>query len=70
MEQLFHLSKETRPEWGSYIHLCRAVRGQGASKQEITNLFNKLISADEYDQQDKDELINYLLDQSKIGTEK
>lgn len=62
---LVELSRETQPLWGTYIHICRSVRGSGASRQEILNLFNKLMGEDEYDKSEKKELIDYLVIQSK-----
>jgi hypothetical protein len=66
MEKLFNLSKEVHPDWGDYIHLCRAVRNQGASRQEIVNLFTKVMNKDEFDKKEIEELIDYLVLQTGV----
>lgn len=64
LKNLIILSMEIHPEWGTYIHICRAVRGTNTSRQQILNLFNKMMPQDEYDKPDKKELIDYLVLQS------
>lgn len=63
--KLVRLSEASHPEWGMYIHICRAIKGTGTSKQQILGLFNKVMPEDEYDRDDKKELIEYLIIQSK-----
>lgn len=64
LKNLFLLSQKKHPEWGSYIHLCRTVRGTGTKRKQILQLFNKLMPEEEYDKPDKKELIDYLEKQS------
>lgn len=61
LKNLVKLSQEAHPEWGTYLHICRAVRGTGTSRQQILSLFNKMMPEDEYDKPDKKELIEYLV---------
>lgn len=64
LKKLFKLSNEVHPEWGAFIHLCRAVRGTGTSKRNISKLFKELMPLEEYNIEDKQELLDYLLVQS------
>lgn len=51
---------EEHPELGSYINLCYVLHTSGASKLECKKAFNELIPKDEYDLEEKQELIDYL----------
>lgn len=66
MEKLFLLSQEKNPELGDYLHLCKAVRSSGASRQEITILFEKFIPKEDFLKSEKIELIEYLKVQADI----
>lgn len=53
------------PEWGTYIHLCTAIKGSNMSETSIKKLFNSLMPLDEYLKEEKKELTDYLLKLSK-----
>lgn len=60
-------SLQTKPEWGTYIHFCRVLNGSGASRTEILRFFNKYMPEDEYDKEEKKELIDYLVKIAEEG---
>lgn len=58
--------KELHPEWGTYISMCRVLQESGCSRQEVTKLFNDFLPKQEYDIEEKEELIDYLVKIAKI----
>lgn len=64
-KQFMDKSIAEKPEWGIYIHLCRVLQASTASRQEITEIFNKYMAKDKFLKSEKKELINYLLILSK-----
>lgn len=59
------LSVGIHPENGTYIHLCQVVRGSGVSRRTILKLFSEFMGDEEYDKDEKSELIDYLELQSR-----
>jgi hypothetical protein len=66
-KQALEKEKLLHPEYNSYIHICRVLQESGASRTEITKLFNKYMPEDEYDKPEKGELIDYLVLIAKPG---
>lgn len=64
LKNLVKLGQEVHPELGTYIHLCRAVRGTGTKRAQLFKLFNQLMPEEEYDKSEKVELVDYLEKQS------
>lgn len=60
-KQALDKSIEKNPCWGMYIHLCDILQEYGASRNEILKHFNKYMPEDEYDKEEKKELIDYLI---------
>ena len=60
-EQAFQKRKEENPNWGTYINMCSVLQESGISKTEITKIFNKYMTKDDYDPHEKAELIDYLV---------
>lgn len=60
------LSVSIHPKNGTYIHICRAIRGSELSRRQIYKLFNEFMGEEEYDRDDKVALIDYLEKQSKV----
>lgn len=58
--------QELHPEWGTYIAMCRVLQESGCNRQEVTKLFNLSMTKDDYDIEEKDELIDYLVKIAKI----
>lgn len=56
----FELLKEMHPELGDVLHMYDTVLGQHYSKGVITKYFNKLVSKEEYDKSDKQDILEYL----------
>lgn len=61
LKDWFNERNSQHPELGAYINLCYTIHHSGAERKEITKAFNDLIPKDQYDQEDKKELINYLI---------
>lgn len=57
--------EKEHPEYGAYINMCYTIHHSGADRKEITKAFNELIPKDEYDKEDKKELIDYLVEKAK-----
>ncbi len=66
LAQAFEESINSRPELGTYVHLCHIFAESGASKNEVKKAFMYYMSPDEYDKSEIEEMINYL---HKIATE-
>lgn len=63
------LSVSIHPEWGSYIHICQAVRYSQLNRRQVTKLFNEFMGEEEYDVSEKSECIDYLITQSVLRTD-
>lgn len=64
LEDWFYERNEQHPEYGKYINLCYTVHRSGANKKEITLAFDRLIPSNEYDIEERNELIAYLVKKS------
>lgn len=58
-------SKQTNPEYGTYIHFCKVLQESGMSREEIEPLFDEHMPKEEYDKKEKGELIDYLVNIAK-----
>lgn len=61
-------SKEEDNNMATYIHLCRVLSESGYDRKHITSLFNKYMPKDEYDSEEKDELLDYLVKISSVNS--
>ena len=64
LEDFFYERNDEHPDYGKYINLCYTVHRSGADRKEIIQAFDKLIPANEYDIEERIELIDYLVKKS------
>lgn len=67
LETRFEQFRKANPYNGDYIIMCMTVRGMGWKRSFILKAFNKLVSDEEYSQDEKHELIDYLEVQTNLG---
>lgn len=60
LKKIFLNLKEEHPSHGDVILMWYAVNQMGYSKDIIRKVFNSCVSRDEYDQEDKPEIIDQL----------
>ena len=65
LKQYFLERNELHPELGAYINLCYTIHYSGASRRDILKAFNELIPKEEYDKEEKKELVDYLVLKAK-----
>ncbi len=58
-----------RKEIGAIPTLSKAVRGMKYGKQVVTDAFNKFVPKGEYDQSEKDEILEWLYSQNNLDKE-
>lgn len=61
LERRFNNIAKKYPIKSSYICFVEAVRNGGFSKQVVSRWFNKLVSKDDYGQEDKKEILSDLV---------
>ena len=61
----FRFNNFKRAEIGAVPTLSRAIRGGHYGKQEINNAFKKFVPKSEYDESERDEILNWLYTQSE-----
>ncbi len=61
LKDWFKERNDAHPELGAYINMCYTLHHSGAGRREITKAFNECIPKEEYDKEEKRELIDYLL---------
>ncbi len=69
LKEWFTEQNNKHPELGAYINLCYTIHHSGADKKELTKAFNELIPKDEYDKEEKKELIDYLVKKAQDSEE-
>lgn len=60
LQRRFERCAADHPSLGSFITLARAVRGQRFSKDRLQRNFNKLVDKADYEQKDKQALLEHL----------
>ena len=60
IKRLYELQCQDRKYLGDYINLCYIIKGRNFNQKDIRNAFLKLVSRDEYDFKEREELIQYL----------
>ncbi len=60
VERRFNNIAMKNPNWSSYVCFSEAVAGQQFSRGSISKYFNKLVEKDDYDSEDKKELLKGL----------
>ena len=60
LRRKFNNISEKKPYWSSYICFAEAVKNQGFNRRTINQWFNTLINKDDYDKNEKKELIRHL----------
>ncbi len=66
LEEAFKKSNDTHPDWATYLHLCEIFAESGAETKEIMQAFIYYMPVEEYDKDETDEMVAYLV---KISTE-
>lgn len=61
LERRFNTVREKNIYWSSYLCFAEAIRGQGFGRQAISRWLNKLVDLDEYEKENKKELVAFLL---------
>jgi len=62
----FKKEEKKYPFHGAYIHLIKAVRNQKFSRKRISKSFNELMPKEEYNKNEKKELVDFLDNASNI----
>lgn len=52
--------------WGDYVCLCQVIKGRNYKRNDILRAFNKLVSRDEYDWNERKEYQDYLCQITQI----
>ena len=69
IKKRFLVFREEHPSLGDVIIMSMAVDGQAYSKPTIQRAFNKLVSKEEYEQDEKREIVESLVNYSqKLST--
>lgn len=57
IERDFKRISEGNPYWSSYVCFVEAIRGRKYNKRIIIRWFNKLVDKDDYDKEEKNDII-------------
>lgn len=57
-------AEKLEPGDGPYIRLCKVLQESGANRREITKYFNEVMTKDDYDKEEKNQLIDYLVEKA------
>lgn len=60
IERKFNNIQEKKPFWSSYICFAETISNSNFSKDLIRRWFNKLVDRDDYAQEEKRRVLNYL----------
>ncbi len=69
LERRFNNIAKLNPFWSSYLCFAEAVKNQEFSKRIIAKHFNNLVDKNDYNKQEKKELLKSLLSLSKKDSE-
>ncbi len=66
----YRFKKLKSKDIGDIVTLASATAGMKYGKQKIFDAFNKFVSKDQYDAEEKDELLEWLIFHNETGTPK
>lgn len=66
LKRIFLQLKETTEGLGDVIIMANAVKGKKYPIETIRRAFNNCVSKDEYENEDKVEIVNYLFNHSQL----
>jgi hypothetical protein len=61
IERRFNNIAEKNPNWSSYYCFYETVKGQGFNKQTVYRWFSKLVSSDDFAENEKADILKYLV---------
>ena len=60
MEKQFNQLKKDNPEWSSMVCFIETIRGKHLTERKIRHWFNLLVSKDDFDKIDRENIISSL----------
>jgi len=69
LKRVFSKIRSENPFWSDYICFAEAVRGRKFSRKTIIRNFNSLLDREEYEKGEKGEIIEHLVELSKVAEE-
>ncbi len=63
-KRFFNIEKEN-PIWSSYLCFVETIRKQSLNKNKVRRFFLKLVDKNDYEEDEAEEIINYLGDLTK-----
>jgi hypothetical protein len=67
VKKVFNRIRNENPYWSDYICFAEAVRGRRFSRKTIIRNFNSLVDKEDYARNEKKEIIDFLMELSKLG---
>jgi predicted Ser/Thr protein kinase len=67
LKRIFNKIRSENPYWSDYTCFAEAVRGRKFSKKTIIRNFNSLVDKEDYEKNEKKEIIEHLMELSKCG---
>jgi hypothetical protein len=67
LKRIFNRIRSENPYWSDYTCFAEAVRGRKFSKKTIIRNFNSLVDKENYEKNEKREIIEHLVEISKYG---
>jgi hypothetical protein len=67
LKRIFNKIRSENPYWSDYTCFAEAVRGRKFSKKTIIRNFNSLVDKEDYEKNEKREIIEHLMELSKYG---
>jgi len=67
VKRVFNRIRSENPYWSDYICFAEAVRGRKFSRKTIIRNFNSLVDKEDYARNEKKEIIDFLMELSKLG---
>lgn len=58
--KLIEISKELHPSWGMYVNICNVVKQSKLERSSLLKIFNKVMPKEEFEMDERGELIDYL----------
>jgi len=65
IERKYNKIAEKNPCWSSYVCFAEAIKNRKFGKQTINRWFNKLVEKDDYEKEEKKEILSHLHELSK-----
>jgi predicted Ser/Thr protein kinase len=67
VKRVFNRIRSENPYWSDYICFAEAIRGKKFSRKTIIRNFNSLVDKEDYARNEKKEIIDFLMELSKLG---